>query len=266
MKMEEKIRNHFDLVVFTNIKYSDIWKADFSLLRENFPVSKAYIFTDESVAGYENEFIKIIPVGKDTSFSDRVLHAANYLKSEYLVFLLDDYLITKPINYQRLATDIQFLDTAHGDYLSYDLSKEKFIDHKIPRGDYLKITNKGTYSINTTPCIWRRLSLIKSVLLGETAWRMEVKMSKRFFSNGFVGYVAKSNTLPYLDGIRKGTLLPKANTYLRKNHLYDGNRRITPLKVRMYLLVKSLARRCLPNFLKRMLRNEKTSISYKEEN
>lgn len=262
MKKEEESKHHFDLVVFTNIKYSDIWKADFSLLRENFPVSKAYIFTDESAAGYENEFIKIISVGKDTSFSDRVLYAANCLKSEYLIFLLDDYLITKPINHQRLAADIKFLDMTHGDYLSYDLSKEKFIDHKIPRGDYLKITNKGVYTINTTPCIWRRSSLHKSVQAGETAWAMEVLLSRRFFENAFTAYVSKNETIPYLDGIRKGTLLPPAFKYLKSRGLYHGSRKITPFKTRLFLLLKTLARKILPEFIQKRLKNDSTSISY----
>jgi hypothetical protein len=225
----------------------DIWPASSSLLSENWVDMPIIVSTDEGDYPLPDKRFSLIKTGKNSSFSDRLISALKNTKTEFVVFLLDDYFITSKIDSNKISETISFMGKNNIDYVHFDVVPHAKYYKRIKRPRARLIKEGIPYSVNTTPSIWKTASLLRCTRTGESAWEHEAMLYRRFSKNNFRNCFITPTRIPYLDGIRKGTILPKAKKYLLSKKLYSGTRITTPKKTIFQLALLSFLNKATPS-------------------
>jgi hypothetical protein len=230
--------NDITLVIQTCEAFSDVWFASMSLVAKYWPVTKNKVIYVTDTGCPENlpEGFVFLQAGKDAEYTAKMELALASVQTDYVALILDDYFLRVAIDGDFFASLLSQLDTIKGDYIRFEKQKAcrryvKACDHP----DLYTIAPLESYSVNLCPSIWR-VSALKKVVAGKNlnAWRFEVSSYAFCKEEGIYCLYSPRDGLPYIDGIRKGRFLRKAYRYLKKNHLYFGNRK----KVRPWTVVR----------------------------
>ena len=90
--------NSFDIIISTCDKFSDLWDANILLLEKNWKCrnGQTFLVTDAPTEkSYEN--VQIITAGEGTEITQRLAAAIEKVQTKYILFTLDDYFLTEPI-------------------------------------------------------------------------------------------------------------------------------------------------------------------------
>ena len=226
--MNGELSKQVTLLIPTCSAFSDLWKAMVYFIQKNWIEAPVIIVSDRGELETGDSSIRFFADGSEPmDFASRLRHGLERVETQFVCLILDDYFFTKPINESSIGLNLDAM-IGHGlDYLRYDYTSGTNRYPKLVHG-YSSIQT-GPYSVNLTPGLWKTESLCEVAKdLPTSPWECEVALDGLFFQKGFHGAYAKKNSLPYLDGVRKGKLLPKAHHYLNKRGLYDGNRPIMP--------------------------------------
>jgi hypothetical protein len=193
---------------------SELWDPHFHFLFKHWPDlldkhSYIPIYLASNLKQYKNFRVKNIMVGKEKSWSDDLKVALENVKTEFVILLNDDYIITQDVNTDRLAQIINFMELTNGAYAQLALNPiledgpvADGIDDVIMRAkscDYFKralfntifhikkaVFNVakpevlyGRYRTSLQSCIWRVEILKKLLVSGESPWEFEWSGSKR---------------------------------------------------------------------------------------
>lgn len=252
----------YSIIISTCDKFSDLWEANVSLLEKNWSDRgvDTYFVTDKpSDKNFAN--VKIIAAGEGTEITERIKSALNVIGTKYIVFLLDDYFLTKPIDAAKIDQYIEIMQKEKLDYLRlYTFLNAKYFKEKIGGySDIYHVTTDARYNINLYPCVFSR-EFLEFTIGGDTknAWQYEVSLTKTGNQYGAKCALVNPDALDILDVVRKGKLIRKANRYLNKNNLYHGNRPVLGMfetvKLGTIYKLKSLMPRRLSSFIRRELK------------
>ena len=229
--------------------YSDLWSAAADLMNENFPDrgEGTYLLTDKPTSRELNGF-SIISVGENTQIPQRLKAAAESIKSEYILITLDDYFLTEKINSALIRDDVAFMKEHSLDFLQLYHMSERFLRRTgakmIGSSNIYNIDlNTGSYKVNLEPGIWKR-TFLADVLdaLGDldiSPWQFEVSLQGAAKKIGAACATSNRREFPYLDVIRKGKILNKANKYFKSNPIYSSNREIMKRKDEAEIFIRT---------------------------
>lgn len=240
-------QQNYEIIISTCEKFSDLWDANVLLLNQNWPTRNAqtYLVTD---AETHREFpgIQVISAGEGKEITDRLAVALEYVHTKYVIFTLDDYFFTQPINQEKIDDAICFMEENSVDYLQLYPQPRGFLkrdgarESKKNPGIFFVDLSEGNYKVVLTPGIWRADFMGKTLNGSMNAWQYEVSLTGT--ARGLNAVCATSNCgeLPYLDVIRKGKLLRKASRYFRKNPIYQSKRNVVKWKDELMLNVQTI--------------------------
>ena len=201
-------------------KYEDAWIPFFTLLKKYWPDRPypVYLSTERktisSVAGVPVTTINDPRDG--ATWSARLIHALRQIKSDYVLFFLEDFFLMKPVEQKELDHCVSLMEAhpkAANINFGYgkDLPSTEYLDEK-----YAVRSRNTKYYLNAQAALWRRKTLLKLLSPYENAWQYELYGSERakLYSDKFV--IRKDNFLifeyhtqrPWLLGIQKGMWLP----------------------------------------------------------
>lgn len=252
--MQSMTKNsNYDIIISSCDAFSDLWEANIKLLRLNWQndSQKTLLVTDRQT---ERSFdgIDIITAGEGTEISQRLKKALEAVESKYIVFTLDDYFFTQKINNEKIRTAIEFMENEAVDYVQLYPIPKSFLKRENARqstkydGFFFRNLDEGDYKVCLTPGIWRADFMRKTLNGKMNAWQYEVSLTQCAKDNGAVCAVSNNGELPYLDVIRKGKLLRKANRYFKKNPIYKSNRAIMKFSDEFVLGVRTFIRMRMP--------------------
>lgn len=248
------------LLILSCDAFSDIWDANFTLLEQNFGNRnmETYLVSDKENHKIMRENIHFIFVGEQKEFSCRIKEALKHVKTKYVLVVLDDYLLTKPINCNSLNKIIEIVKLENYDYFrlfNTPAGKKKTKYYKIKTLHPLDV-----YDVNLYPGIWKVSVLKDMVKEKRNPWQLEVSLSKQMEEKGYRCAMTSKKIFPFMDTIRKGKMLIKAKWYLSKNKLYFGDRRRISIYTSLVLTLRWHLRKILPKkilkFLKQKLRKK----------
>ena len=261
--MEKK--DDFELIISSCDRFSDLWDTHIRLLKESWKdrPSSIYLVTDSSTEkAYEG--IKIVSAGEGTEITERLEAVLESVKSDYIVFTLDDYFLTEPIHSSDIRRGIDFMENNHVDFLRMVPATKRYLRRDNARpckgypGYYIRDISTGNYKITLTPGIWRTDFMRKTVSRKMNAWEYEVALTGMARELGAVCAISNHNEFPYLDVVRKGKLLRKADRYFKRNPIYHSEREVMKLKDELALEFRTKLKHVLPK--KQLNRLKKTMI------
>lgn len=222
----------YEMIINTCDKYSDLWEAHIMLLNQNWQNRgcKSYLLTDTPT---ERKFerVEVVCAGANTEITERLKCVLEQVTTEYVLFTLDDYFLTSEIDENALEEALDVMVNDDIDFLSlFPVHKLALLKDKAvalsQEGFYLWGEEKTDYKVSLYPGLWRTDFMRKTLDEKLNAWQYEVALTE--MANRFNARCAVNNNtaFPFLDVIRKGKILRKANKYFRENPVYHSEREV----------------------------------------
>ena len=249
MKKQER----FEVIISTCDLFSDLWDANIRLFRDAWPdcPARIHLVTDRPT---ERHFdgVNIVCAGEGTEITERLSAALEQIQAEYILFTLDDYFLTKPIHTRDIQRGIAFMSDNDVDFLRLYPASRIYLrrDGAVPckgyPGYYIRDISTGNYKITLTPGIWRTDFMRKTVSKRLNAWQYEVALTPMARKLSAVCAISNHDEFPYLDVIRKGKVLRKANRYFKRHPIYHSDREVMYLRDELYLSFKTRLNHIVP--------------------
>lgn len=180
-------------VVLTSDKHSWLLRGFFHQW-EKYRGHNGYVWDwfDVEVAGFTNPGflpadVPFYSIGKFEDYpvdrwSDAVIQYLHSIKDEFVLLLLEDYWMLRPINREAIFNATRYM-LNNPDVIRFDLAADRmFAKNARYIGSYgqLDICEcKGDYSLSTQASIFRREMLIEVLRPGETPWQSELNGTDR---------------------------------------------------------------------------------------
>lgn len=188
----------------------------------------------------------------DLSYHARLKLALNNTKTKYVLLLLDDYLIDKHVDEEKVLKDILFMEENNVHFC------QLFSMFSTPRGKkvsfreskYIRVRENYKYRINLQPAIFSKDLLLK--LLDKkpfSAWDAEIELMKDSFTN-YPAYFSLNKSFSVINYIEKGLVTRKAFKVLKRNNMWHSQRSVMSIKKTVKSFFVSKLYRHIPEKIK----------------
>lgn len=238
----------YDVIISTCNKFSDLWEAHVLLLNQNWAErgEHTYLVTDTPTSRSFPQ-VEIFAAGEGTEITTRLAGVLEKVTAKYILFTLDDYFLTQPIDNSLIQKSLAFMEKENIDYVRLyparmkNIRREKATPFAEHPGYYLRDLSSGTYKISLYPGLWRTEFMRKTLAESMNAWQYEVALTPMARAMDARCVISNHREFPFLDVIRKGKVLRKADRYFKKNPIYKSERPVLTrreeykLKIRVWL-------------------------------
>src|SRR5574344_1794257 len=208
--------------------YQDVWPYfDYFFLKNSLGKLKNTIFVSIT-KGHEDvsDFVNLTTFGK-ADFSSRLKTGLAFVKTDYVLLLLEDYIVNRSIDYRSLTQIMDEMEKFNYSFCELDnfIKQPKLVKKHQGQGKLVKeIVSPGHYRISLQPALWRKefLDQLANRQI-ENPWDFEVLLCD-LFDNQKNGEYPKAGasfngTLEITNFIDKGKLTRSAASLIRKNGL-----------------------------------------------
>lgn len=211
------LKDRLELLISSCDKYSDLWDLQVYHLNKNWPDRnmRTVIITDcNSKKKYDG--IQVFSAGNELEMPQRLKRILDSVATEYVFVSLDDYFLTKKVDNQRIEYILDTMDKYKLDYVRlFSIPKEKKALDKEKKLYWIDL--ERNYGVNLYPGIWRKTFLEETVKNSLDAWKYEVSLTAIAKENNRRCVMSRGEDFVFVDVIRKGKLLSKAEKYLSSN-------------------------------------------------
>lgn len=249
------------ILVSTCQAFSDIWGVQAGQLDKYWGDRPwpTYFLTDTNKDKVRLDNVSFIEAGPKTGMDviKRLDYFLSQIDSPYVFITLDDYFLIRPVKTREI---IQLVERMKEEDLSY---VRLYLHPKYKRKDKIKgqkgfyrLDYSRDYMVNLYPGIWKTDFLRHAIKTSkaENIWYFEASLTKIAKEANAECLVSLHKEYEFIDGVRKGKFLHKSYRYLKKNHLYEGNRGVNTWRYEISLGIRTLIGRCIPKWLKRKLK------------
>jgi hypothetical protein len=210
------------IVVSSCDKYSPLWKPFFTLLFQHWPsletsLASVPILLISEKKSFDHPRIQNIRNDPEYSWSDNMLNALRHVKTPYVLYLQEDYLLYRPVDQARLESIIRSVKLHCIPFIS--LNPDRYFKHCVAsswiRGAVKKYPNMENQV--TLQVMLIETALFRSLLqCGESPWMFEYAGTKRArkINRPFFALI-KDHPFHLINACRWGGLLLPAYQYLR---------------------------------------------------
>ncbi len=240
-------------VVFSFDGYSDLWDTQFTLLdRYCYDISMKRYLVTQNLDFHWNK-LNILHTELNNDWCSRAIEALNKVDEDYVIFLLDDFVVTKKIDLEKLE---QVYRNIINKNILYYKFKTRFFSLKYSKEERIdkytySIDEKRKYGISLQPSIWNKKYFIRLLMLnlGGTPWDFE-----KFFNNDINFFYTydkmkhifdSRNILNIEQTVIQGKYFPYAKRIFKKNNISVdfANRSFYPTFRYLIFIIKSILRR-----------------------
>ena len=120
---------------------------------------ETFLVTDKPTdRTFEN--VTVVAAGEGTEITERLRAVMPLIKTEYVLFTLDDYFLTERISTQAVNEDIQIMEKHQIDYLRLFVMTMKSLRNRkaeeLEQGIFLLDNHAGDYIVSLYAGIWRK--------------------------------------------------------------------------------------------------------------
>lgn len=209
--------NRVTIIVDSFDGYSDIWPTFFDIFKtywKDCPFEIKLVSNEKTFDGVET-----ILTGKETTWSDRTLSALKQVDTQYVLLLLEDYLLAKNVNSKQVLEAVDFLCKNNGKYLRFtNIPKSRFSNKN---DDVFCLYEDEEYAVNLQASLWEKSFLEKSLKKYKgSAWNFEIGFLSETVDAPHIPlegcYGLKNDPLNILNGVLKGKWFPSSIRYFKK--------------------------------------------------
>lgn len=153
-------------------KYQEAWFPFFALLSKywpNCPYPK-YLLTE--TMSFSGDMVETINSEKH-SWSSRLLDALNCLESEYVLFMLDDFFLMKPVKTEVLDQYVGYMEKDKDLSVIYLKSIANQHRQSEKYNGLIEMEKGKKYYVNFQVALWRRSAFIDALLPNLSPWDIE---------------------------------------------------------------------------------------------
>lgn len=172
------------MLVSTCDSYEDTWEAFFKSLKRYWPSFNMTIVLNTESKNYKMENLDIktfnLFKNKKVPWGARLIEHLKKIDTEYVLFMLDDFFLVKPVNEKMINQCIKYMDENKNIavFCFHRVDDKNNIPSKKYKNFELRPKN-GKYRLNCQTAIWRRERLIKFINKKESPWDFEIYGSIR---------------------------------------------------------------------------------------
>ena len=222
------------VLVTTCDKYDDAWIPFFTLFQKNWPECDypLYVNTERKtlpIQGLKLNWLLLSAEGPDeaVSWSKRLKEALERIDCEFILFMLEDFFIQKPVRKDKIAECIQWMEQEPEIGVIYFYPTEN--DGNTVNTEFSSVKRACPWAINGDCGIWRRSFLI-SILRDENPWEFEVYGTYRWRRTSYQLLAQKKDFDPIIQyvfdtecgkrtAIIQGKWLPCVPEFLESNDI-----------------------------------------------
>lgn len=226
--------------------YSDIWEPFFSIFFKfwNSCVYPIYLVSNFKI--YNDDRVKMLSVGNEINWFDRTINSLEMINEDYIVFLLEDYFLSKNIQNDDFYEIVDFME--NNNIIFYQLSSVYGCPKNMKR---VKVRSDIKYAINLQPAVWNRKELINILkqINYKTPWDFEYYFARKEYKNKYIHWAVNDtrDILGYKNGVLRGKWFPQTIKYYKKRGIdIDWKQRG---KLSIYQNTKYLIAKYLSNHL-----------------
>lgn len=215
--------------------YKDLWDNFFRIFEIYWPECSVKVYLVNNEESYIRENITVLNTGAERNWFYRTNLSLSQISEKYILFMLEDYLISKKVEEGDISEIISFMKENKIYY--YRLSKNKL---KETGKRVLGIPGNTPYPISLQPAIWEREKLI--LFLNEidrsTPWDFEEHFVKKYKNSaGIIEKICYDNRdlLGYKNGVLRGKWIPSTLKYYRRKGIIIDTKGRKTLKKSMDL-------------------------------
>ena len=196
--------------------YSDLWPSFFSVFERNWsdcPYQVKLVSNNKTYNG-----IDTICTGTETCWSKRTYKAINQIQSEYVLLLLEDYLLGEIVNNAQFSEAIVYMQENNAKYLRLtNIPNSRFSNGE----KFFPLYADEEYAINLQAAIWRTDFLLESLKkYPGNAWEFEIGFLRETVGSTHEPlkkcFGMSKDPLHIHNGVLKGKWFPKEITYFSK--------------------------------------------------
>jgi hypothetical protein len=175
--------DNITLFVSSTDHYNDCWFPYFELLRRNWPEFDLPVILNTETIEFKYDTMSIhCPVvekksGKKLQWGERLQESLKYVKTEYVLWFLDDFFIKSKVNHSDFLEIFDYMITNRISHVSLMLQPGP--NYEI---DFTKLVLRGEeadYLLSLQVGLWKTEIFKKYILKHESPWDMENSGTKR---------------------------------------------------------------------------------------
>ncbi|MEF8811138.1 MAG: hypothetical protein V5A47_09470, partial [Bacteroidales bacterium] len=140
-------------------------------------------------------------------WGEGVLHALNYIKTPYILWLQDDYFLIEPFGEAMLEMNLMHCREFGMDHLILDRISKHYTIGDGPHycyfdTNFVKMSDDSDYLTSLQASIFERQFLLNNIYPHESPWDFEIKGTKRIRGQGYKIYIHPMEW--YLEVVTRG--------------------------------------------------------------
>jgi len=145
---------------------------------------------------FDGPGVKTIAVGKDRNWSLGVKDMLEQIDSPYIILMLEDFFLRKPVNTDDVVKCVKALKALRGHMLR--LVPRPRPDRSVAGYPFLgTILATSPYRVSAQGTLWEKATLLSLIRDGESIWEFELKGSERSQSVNSGYYCVRKAVLTY---------------------------------------------------------------------
>ena len=186
MNTQGNLENSLTVLVHTTDTFEDCWEPFFTLLTYYWPDRRARVLLNTQFKEFKTNdpSIHSAKVGNPSRFdlkrswSCRLLAGLQKVNTPYVLYLQEDYFLNAPVDSEMLLRCLREIDKGNADYVGFYCSEPE--SALTPVDDMLALVpQKANYRLCTQAGLWRKNTLLKYTIPGESVWEWERYGSRR---------------------------------------------------------------------------------------
>lgn len=180
------LESQLTVFVHTTDTFEDCWGPFFALLERYWPNRRARVLLNTQFKEFKSNdpSIQSAKVGNPSRFdlkrswSCRLRAGLEQVGTPYVLYLQEDYFLNAPVDTQMLLCCLHEVDKGNADYVGFYSSEPE--STLTPIDDALaEVPQKANYRLCTQAGLWRKTTLLKYTVPGESVWQWERYGSRR---------------------------------------------------------------------------------------
>lgn len=170
---------------------SDMWDPFFTLFFRYWPDCPYPVYLTLNTKAYSHQGVRVISTGKPSSWSEELSKALAQIQEEKVFLFLEDYFIYEKVSNGEIAEIVKVMDAQKADFFRTGTFPARYRSlwpsRPLENHPGMNIVDPSArYLVNLQCGIWKKQTLEKLLVPGESPWEFEINGSKRFAGAGFL--------------------------------------------------------------------------------
>jgi hypothetical protein len=269
------LESNLSILIIGYDPYSDVWHYFDYFFQKNAGKLKCYsIFSSVNNPFVGASSIHAVTTKGDSGFSPRMLAGLKLIKTKYTLLLLEDYILSKPVDVNALSTVVHEMDKYDYSFCEIQnfMRTPKRV-HTKKSGLIREMVTPQHYRVSMQPAIWET-SFLRELCAQPIVrpWDFEILLEHSYNAMPLGEYpkagAALCRAFEVTNFIDKGCITQAAKKLIKKNHLPSPSRRIQTPWEDFQKKSYNFASNILPSFLRRFVKRlgkKKEKVYYTDD-